>query len=89
MLAVFLDIETTGLDPTKHKAIDIAFKIVDLSSNQLVSSYNQVINASTEAWGQRDPASIEVNGYTWEQVAQGSIPRQLGVKLCHSLLPFQ
>ena len=30
MQAIFLDTETTGLDPFRHKLLEIAFKVVDI-----------------------------------------------------------
>jgi oligoribonuclease len=71
MLAIFLDIETTGLDPARHRPIDIAFKIVDLSTNCTVHSFQSVIKLPMEAWAQKDPTSIEINGFTWEQIEKG------------------
>lgn len=74
MLGIFLDLETTGLDPTKHCVIDVAFQIIDLSSGELLCSFNRVVKQSPAAWEQRDLASIEVNGYTWEQISLGTEP---------------
>ena len=81
MLAIFLDLETTGLDPKKHCVIDAAFKIVNLSTNELVCSFRRVVKPSVLAWESRDPASIEVNGYTWEQVALGADIKVVGEEI--------
>lgn len=74
MLAIFLDIETTGLDPTKHHVIDIAFKIVDISTGELKASFQSIVKQPREIWDKHDPASILINGYTWEDVLQGKDP---------------
>jgi DNA polymerase-3 subunit epsilon/oligoribonuclease len=71
MDAIFLDIETTGLDPFKHRAIDLACKIVNLNSGDIQGRYQSIIKHPPSVWDQRDPSSIEVNGYTWEQVETG------------------
>lgn len=71
MLAIFLDIETTGLDPNKHCAIDIALKIVDVSTFEIKGSFQAIVKQSAEAWQKRDPVSIQINGYTWEEVVNG------------------
>jgi DNA polymerase-3 subunit epsilon/oligoribonuclease len=71
MLAIFLDIEATGLDANRHHAIDLAFKLIDVSSGQEKGSYQSLVRISSEEWSLRDPASIEINGYTWEEIAQG------------------
>lgn len=71
MHAIFLDIETTGLDPKKHHAIDIAFKVIDISRSLPIKEYQSRIQQSPEAWDQRDFTSIQINGYTWEEVLTG------------------
>lgn len=71
MLAVFLDIETTGLDPQIHRVIDIAFKIVDFDSSCIVDSYESIVKQTKEDWGNHDPFSLQINGYTWDMVSQG------------------
>lgn len=77
MLAIFLDLEATGLDCLKHAVIDIAFKIIDLSSNKVCASYQKVVRQPIEVWRQNDPNSIEVNGYTIEEIANGDHPSQI------------
>lgn len=78
MLAIFLDMETTGLDPQKHRAIDIAFKIINLSAGSLVKEFQSLIRQPQEAWDLRDLSSIEINGYTWEEILKGEDPAVLG-----------
>ncbi len=71
MLGIFLDIETTGLDATRHCPIDIAFKIIDLSSGFVLNEYQSIVKQSMEAWQQRDHRSVEFNGFNYEAVAAG------------------
>lgn len=71
MLAIFLDIETTGLDPKFHKTIDLAFRIVDFSTYNIIESYQSVVKQPHEDWLKHDPISLQINGYTWETVSQG------------------
>lgn len=71
MLGLFLDIESTGLDPRKHETIDIGIAVVDLSRNSLLESYQSVIAITPEQWERRDPRSIAINGFTWEMVQGG------------------
>lgn len=91
MLGIFLDIETTGLNPARHCPIDIAFKVINLSSNQLVVAYQSIINQPKEVWERRDPASIEINGFTWEEVASGKDSETVGKDIVSTLcaLPVQ
>lgn len=71
MLAIFLDIETTGLDPSRHCPIDIALKIVDTSTGELKATYQSVIKQGQEQWEKRDLESMKVNGYTMEKILLG------------------
>ncbi len=71
MLAVFLDTETTGLDPLRHSPIDIAIKVIDTKTGNQVGEYQSIIQIPREQWDQRDLESIEVNGFTWEKILQG------------------
>jgi DNA polymerase-3 subunit epsilon/oligoribonuclease len=75
MQAIFLDLETTGLDPVQHAVIDIAFKIVNLRTNEIQASYQSVVKQPKEIWEHQDPVSLEINGYTSEQVAGGKTPQ--------------
>lgn len=71
MKAIFLDIETTGLDPYLQHPIDIALKVVDLASGCCVGEYQSLVTLSKEKWVKHDPVSLEVNGYTWDEISQG------------------
>lgn len=77
MLAIFLDIETTGLDYVRHRAIDIALKVVDLTTGEVKGAYQSVVRQPEDVWNCRDLASMEINGYTWETVIQGKSPDQV------------
>ncbi len=77
MIGIFLDIETTGLDSTRHAAIDLAFTMVDLRNGQVIDSYQSLIALPDEIWAKKDPVSMEINGYTWEQVKTGKILSQV------------
>lgn len=77
MKAIFLDIETTGLDTRRHRPIDIAFKIIDVSTGELVGAYESVIAIGEAAWNERDLASVQINGYTYEQVKAGLSPEKV------------
>lgn len=74
MYGIFLDIETTGLNSAVHRPIDIAFKIIDLSTGLFKGEYQSVVRQPFEVWEAKDPASIEINGFTWEEVSCGKDP---------------
>jgi oligoribonuclease len=71
VLGIFLDLETTGLNPIKHRAIEIAFQIIDLYSGEKKASYESIIYQSPEIWTQSEPESLAVNGFTWAKVKSG------------------
>ena len=71
MLAIFLDQETTGLDPGRHRTIEIAFKIIDVATDEVKTSYDAVVKLSSEAWSRHDPSSMQINGFTWETISEG------------------
>lgn len=89
MRAIFLDIETTGLDPRQHHAIDIAFKIIDFNQRQTLITYQSVIQQDLSAWDKRDLASIEVNGYSFEDIAGGKSPEQIAHEIIRIFTHFQ
>lgn len=89
MRAIFLDIETTGLDPRKHHPIDIAFKIIDFNKKQTLITYQSVIQQDLSAWDKRDLASIEVNGYTYQEIANGKTPDQIAHEIIRIFHHFQ
>lgn len=71
MLSIFLDLETTGLDPTKHHVIEIAFKIIDVPTDEEKYRYHTVVKQSPEVWEKRDPHSVEINGFSWDDLIKG------------------
>lgn len=88
MRAVFLDIETTGLDPRKHRAIDIALAIVDVNQSRILRTYQSVIQQGEGVWEGRDPNSIEINGFTPEALARGKPPEVVGKEIIALLTEF-
>ncbi len=71
MLGIFLDIETNGLNPFKHKVIEIAFKIIEITTGKLVDSYNAVLFQTQDEWKNSNLRSLEINGFNWEDVSAG------------------
>lgn len=81
MYGIFLDIETTGLNPSVHAPIDIACRVVDLTTGKFEGHYQSIVAQPIEAWDKRDPASIEINGFTWDELVQGKPPSIIGQEL--------
>ncbi len=85
MLGIFLDTETNGLNPFVHRVLEIAFKIVDLTSGQVVDSYNATVKHSSDEWSKSDPVSLKVNGFTFEMTLQGISPSQAATEITNIL----
>ncbi|MEG7978801.1 MAG: hypothetical protein NY202_02655 [Mollicutes bacterium UO1] len=64
MLGIFLDIETNGLDASKCQALEIAFQIIDLETDEKKSQYSQVVKITSEQWTNGSPQALQVNGFT-------------------------
>lgn len=71
MLGIFLDTETSGLDPFRHHVLEIAIKIVNLKAFEELDSYSAIILHDKTAWEASDPESLSVNGFTWKLVQTG------------------
>lgn len=71
MKGIFLDLETSGLDPSRHCVLEIALKIIDLQSGQELAQYERVIHQSDSEWEKRDPIAIRHNGFTKEKLDSG------------------
>lgn len=71
MRAIFIDIESTGLNPKIHNVIDFALKFVNLSTNSIEKSYQSLINITPSEWDAHDPNSIKINGYSQEMLNFG------------------
>jgi oligoribonuclease len=71
MLGVFLDSETSGLDPYIHTVLELAFVIVDLQSGRELLSWEAVLKPSLEDWERSDQKSLLIHGMSWEQLSSG------------------
>jgi oligoribonuclease len=71
MYLIFLDTETTGLNPEKHRIIEIAYKVINSLSKRVVISYESIVSQPLEVWAAADPESLKINGFVWEQLLHG------------------
>lgn len=81
MLGIFLDTETNGLNPQKHKILEIAYKIIDIETGKIKEEFETVISHPEATWKLSDPASLKVNGFTWEEVCKGLSPDTVALKI--------
>lgn len=71
MIGVFLDTETTGLNPKKHRIIEIAYRMVDLLTGEEISAYHTVVKIPKKIFDLANPISLQINGFTYEEIKQG------------------
>lgn len=81
MLGIFLDLETTGLNPVKHRAIEIALQIIHLYSGEKKASYESIIYQPEEIWTQSEPESLAVNGFTRAKVKSGKSENEVAKEI--------
>ncbi len=85
MLGIFLDTETNGLNPFVHKVLEIAFKIVDLTTGEIFEKYDAIVRQPLDTWKVSDPSSLKVNGFTYEMVEKGISPTQVAEEITNIL----
>ena len=71
MLGVFVDTETTGLDPFLHVPIEIAIVVVDLATGVEIGSYETLLLVSDEEWRSQDVNSSLIHGISRERLTKG------------------
>jgi DNA polymerase-3 subunit epsilon/oligoribonuclease len=81
VLGIFLDSETNGLNFQTHRIIEIAFQIVHVLDGQVLDTFESTVLATPEEWKKSDPASLKVNGFTWEETSKGPSPLDVGAKI--------
>lgn len=71
MKAIFLDIETDGLDPDMHVALEIGVSIYDLHKMTCITEYSSLIRCSErQRVFDSDPEALKINGITYEELKE-------------------
>lgn len=63
---LLIDLETTGLDSSKHEIIQLAAVLLDKKTLKEKETFNNFVKPSS--WDKRNPESMKINGISWEQV---------------------
>ncbi len=71
MIGIFLDIESNGLNVSKHRVVEIAFKFICLLTKQEFAAYSAILSHPYSIWEKSDPNSLKVNGFTFEMTQNG------------------
>ncbi len=81
MLGIFIDLETTGLDATKHRVLEVAFKIVNLYTGEVQAAFDSVVVQNRACREKSDPVALKVNGFTWEDLSFGKDEEAVGKEI--------
>lgn len=81
MLGIFLDSETNGLNPSIHRVLEIAFKIVDLSTGEIKESYQTLVKQDLTDWKKSNPISLEINGFSFAEVSKGKTQKEVSKEI--------
>lgn len=68
-----------------HRVLEIAFKIVDLTTGEVVETYTAMVRQSPEEWKRSDPSSLQVNGFTYGMVEGGVAPDLVATEITNIL----
>lgn len=77
MLGIFLDTETNGLEPFRHRILDVAYQVIDLITGEKKGEYQSFIKQPKEVWSVSNPDSLKVNGFTYETIQDGKSEAQI------------
>jgi len=89
LLAVFLDTETSGLDPFAHDVFEIAMKIVDLQTGKRLGTFSSIISHDERTFNKADANSLRVNGFTYDLLQEGKPMQWIKEKVLRFFQTFQ
>lgn len=88
MIGIFLDSETNGLNPQKHKIVELAIRLINLKTGVELTSFETLISLSPQEWEESDPSSLQVNGFTWEETTRGLSRQEVSSQLVELFKTF-
>ncbi len=72
MKNLFVDIETSGLEPAEgHVPLAFGFLLDDGNNSPDYQHLIVTVKVTENQWALRSPRAIEINGFTWEQSQAG------------------
>jgi oligoribonuclease len=89
MLLIFLDSEMTGLNPEKHRLLEIAYVVMDSITGRHLLTYEAIISQPSEVWAEANPESLKINGFTWEKTLSGKSERAVAAEIANDLNHLQ
>ena len=77
MKGIFLDTETNGLNPHQHCILELAYKILDVETQELIHQFEAIVAQPKFKWEKADPQSLEINRFTWDEESGGTPPEKV------------
>jgi DNA polymerase-3 subunit epsilon/oligoribonuclease len=85
MYLIFLDTETTGINPEKHRLLEIAYKVVDSITGKTIIGYESIVAQTEEVWAEADPLSLSYTGLQWEEILKGKTEKVVASEIENDL----
>lgn len=89
MIGIFLDIESNGLNVMRHRILEIAFKLVCLTSKKEFATYSSTVAQPESVWEKSDSASLAVNGFTFEMLKQSKSEQEVAEEIIQLFKKFR
>ena len=84
MLGIFLDTETNGLNAMRNHIIEIAYQILDVQTGVTQDSFETKVFVPFKEWKKSNLASLQVNGFSWEDIKEGKPSEEVATAIKHS-----
>lgn len=79
--AIFIDIESNGLDPARHRCLEVAFRVVDVRNGEEKAAYSSLVKQDEATWARSDLVSLGINGFTLAQVQEGKSEQEISQEI--------
>lgn len=90
MKAIFLDIETDGLDPDLHQALEVGVSIYDLHTMTCITEYESFVRCSERQWTMgSDPQALLINGIQFKDVENAKQASEISADLTELFLTHE
>lgn len=70
---IFIDLETSGLNPLQHCILEIALVIVDVHTGQRIASYESVVKVDRVTFRRSEEGALKCNGFTWKKICDEGV----------------
>jgi DNA polymerase III epsilon subunit-like protein len=83
---LFVDVETGGVDPTKHPLFEVAMRCECGPDDPSAVNFSSVIRVSPEEWEACMPGALRVNQFSYQELQRGHTLDEVGQDLANWLL---